>query len=169
MISEAPFFFSVAALSVTLAGFSGLVAALRRGDQLRVVDVFHLRGIAEVGLANALIALMTIPAATIAGDLQTAARVGGAVVLAYVLLQIPVFASRQRRMSVRVGARQAVGAAAIDIAVIAAGVVTIATGAIGAYESVMVLLLARPMWDFVWFLRETAGLDSGAPSGKHGR
>src|SRR2546428_9556040 len=47
-----------------------------RGDQLRTVDVFHLRGIAEVGLANALIALMTIPAATIAGDLQTAAPWG---------------------------------------------------------------------------------------------
>jgi hypothetical protein len=80
-----------------------LVAALRRGDQLRTVDVFHLRGIAEVGLANALIALITIPAATIAGDLQTAVRIGGGAVLAYLVIQIPVFALRQRRMSVRVG------------------------------------------------------------------
>jgi len=119
MISEAPFFFSVAALSVTLAGFSGLLAALRRGDQLRTVDVFHLRGIAEVGLANALIALITIPVATIAGDLQTAARLGAGVVVAYVIFQIPMFALRQRRMAVRVRVAQAVGAAAIDTAVIA--------------------------------------------------
>jgi len=163
MISEAPFFFSVAALSVTLAGFSGLVAALRRGDQLRTIDAFHLRGIAEVGLANALIALITIPVATIAGDLQTAARIGGAVVLAYVVFQIPVFAVRQRRMSVRVKVPQAIGAAAIDMAVIAVAVVTIVNRTVGAYELLMVLLLARPMWDFVLFLRDIAGPD--APSG----
>jgi hypothetical protein len=159
MISEAPFFLSVAALNVTLAGFSGLVAALRRGDQLRSVDVFHLRGIAEVGLANALIALITIPAATIAGDLATAARLGGAVVLAYVVVQIPVFALRQRRMSVRVGVAQAVGAAAIDIGVVAVAAVSIASGAVGAFELLMVLLLARPMWDFVRFLRDMASPD----------
>jgi hypothetical protein len=75
VIPEASFFFSVAAISVTLAGFSGLVAAFRRGDQLRTVEVFHLRGIAETGLANALIALMTIPVATIAGDLRKATPV----------------------------------------------------------------------------------------------
>ena len=56
MISEAPFFLGVAALNVTLAGFSGLVAAFRRADQLKTFDVFHLRGLAETGLANALIA-----------------------------------------------------------------------------------------------------------------
>ena len=79
MISEAPFFLAVAALNVTLAGFSGLVAAFHRGDQLRTFDVFHLRGLAETGLANALIALITIPVATASGDLGTATRVGGAV------------------------------------------------------------------------------------------
>src|SRR5712664_2556917 len=106
MIPEATFFFSIAAVSVTLAGFSGLVAAFRRGDQLRAVEVFHLRGIAETGLANALIALMTIPVATIAGDLRAATPVMGVVVLAYVLVQIAVFALRGRRMSVRSGVPQ---------------------------------------------------------------
>jgi len=64
---------------------------------------------------------------------------------------------RQRRMAVRVRVAQAVGAAAIDTAVIAVAVVTIATGAVGVYELLMVLLLARPMWDFVQFLRDMAG------------
>ena len=110
MISEAPFFLGVAALNVTLAGFSGLVAAFHRGDRLKTFDVFHLRGLAETGLANALIALMTIPVATASGDLGTATRVGGAVILAYIAVQIAVFALRQRRMSVRVAAPYAVGA-----------------------------------------------------------
>lgn len=63
MIPEAPFFTAVATVSMTLAGFSGLLVALRHGDQLRRVDMFHLRGIAETGLATALIALMTIASA----------------------------------------------------------------------------------------------------------
>src|SRR6059036_3227849 len=69
MIPEAPFFLGVAALNVTLAGFSGLVAAFHRGDRLKTFDVFHLRGLAETGLANALIALITIPLTTASGDL----------------------------------------------------------------------------------------------------
>ena len=157
MIPEATFFFSIAAVSVTLAGFSGLVAAFRRGDQLRAVEVFHLRGIAETGLANALIALTTIPVATIAGDLRAATPVMGVVVLAYVLVQIAVFALRGRRMSVRSGVPQAVGAIAIDVAVIGLAAVTIIVRAVGAYESLLILLLARPMWDFVRVLRDMAG------------
>jgi hypothetical protein len=136
MISEAPFFFSVTAVNVTLAGFSGLVAAFRRGEQLRSAEVFHLRGIAETGLANALIAWMTIPVATIRGDLRTAIRILSLVVLAYVGVQIAVFARRQRRMSVPVPVPQAVGAIGIDVAVI-----------------------ARPMWDFVQVLRTSTGAD----------
>jgi len=137
MISEAPFFFSVTAVSVTLAGFSGLVAAFRRGDQLRKGDVFHLRGIAETGLANSLIALMTIPIATLAGDLRTATRIVSAVVLVYVGVQIAVFAWRQQRMSIRVGVPQAVGAVAIDVALIALAVATIVLRSVGLYESLL--------------------------------
>jgi hypothetical protein len=156
VISEAPFFLGVAALNVTLAGFSGLVAAFHRGDRLKTFDLFHLRGLAETGFANALIALITIPVATAAGDLASATRVGGAVVLAYIVVQLTVFVLRQRRMSIRVAAPHALGAIAIDVAVIAFAVVTIVVQAISAYESLMVLLLARPMWDFVGVLGDMA-------------
>src|SRR5260370_9691176 len=114
MIPEASYFFSVAAVSVTLAGFSGLVAAFRRGDQLRAVEVFHLRGIAETGLANALIALLTIPVATMAGDLRTAIPGMAAVVVAYVLAQIAVLGLRGPRMPVHAGCAEGVGPIAID-------------------------------------------------------
>jgi hypothetical protein len=134
-----------------------LVAAFRRGDQLRSAEVFHLRGIAETGLANALIALMTIPVATIAGDLPTATRIVSVVILVYVAVQIAVFTWRQRRMSIRVGVPQAVGAVAIDVAITALAVVTIVVRSVGAYESLLLLLLARPMWDFVRVLRDMTG------------
>jgi Na+-transporting NADH:ubiquinone oxidoreductase subunit NqrD len=82
--------------------------------------------------------------------------VGGAVVLAYVVVQIAVFALRQRRMSIRVATPQAVGALAIDVTVVTLAVVTVVVQAVSAYESLMVLLLARPMWDFVRVLGDMA-------------
>jgi hypothetical protein len=60
VIPEAPYLFSVAALSVTLAGFAGLVAAFRRGSELTPIDIYRLRQIAEFGLGDALIALSTM-------------------------------------------------------------------------------------------------------------
>jgi len=88
MIPDAPFFTAVATVSMTLAGFSGLLVAFRRGDRLRSVDIFHLRGIAETGLATALIALTTIAVATLVGDLRRATRAMAAVVLAFIFFQI---------------------------------------------------------------------------------
>lgn len=159
MISEAAFFTAVATVSMTLAGFSGLLVAFRRGDQLRSVDLFHLRGIAETGLATALLALTTIAIATLAGDLRSATRTLAVIVLAFLGFQIAVFAWRQRRLSVRSERLQAVGSVAIDIAAVALAVVTIVVRAVGVYEALLILLLARPMWDFVRVLRDMGGPD----------
>jgi hypothetical protein len=41
--ADTPFLFSVAALSVSLAGFAGLVATFRRGSDPRAIDIFRLR------------------------------------------------------------------------------------------------------------------------------
>ena len=154
MIPEAPFFTAVAAISTTLAGFSGLLVAFRRGDQLRSIDLFHLRGIAETGLSTALIALMTIAVATLTGDLRSATRLLAAIVLAFIVFQIIVFAWRQRRLSVRTPWPHAVVAVGIDLAAVALAVVTIVLRAVGIYEALLLLLLARPMWDFVRVLRD---------------
>ncbi len=154
MIPEAPFFTAVAAISTTLAGFSGLLVAFRRGDQLRSIDLFHLRGIAETGLSTALIALMTIAVATLTGDLRSATRILAAIVLAFIVFQIIVFAWRQRRLSVRTPWPPAVVAVGIDLAAVALAVVTIVLRAVGIYEALLLLLLARPMWDFVRVLRD---------------
>jgi|GEM_PF-6942801 len=157
MIPEAPFFTAVATVSMTLAGFAGLLVALRRGDQLRSVDLFHLRGIAETGLANALIALATIVAATLVGHLSVAIRALAVAILAFIGFQIVVFTLRQRRAAIRVGKFQAVGAVVIDFALVIVAISTIVMGAVGLYEALLLLLLARPMWDFVRVLRDIGG------------
>jgi len=46
-IPQLSFLFSIAGLSVTLSGFSGLVAAFRRSDNLRRVDAYRLRQIPD--------------------------------------------------------------------------------------------------------------------------
>jgi hypothetical protein len=157
MIPEAPFFTAAAAISTTLAGFSGLLVAFRRGDQVRGIDLFHLRGIAETGLATALFALLTIAIATMVGNLQSAIQILAAIVLAFIGFQIAVFAWRQRRLSVRSGLIQAVGAISIDLAAVTLAIITIVLRAVGIYEALIILLLARPMWDFVRVLRDIGG------------
>src|SRR5258708_38676207 len=101
MIPEAAFFTAVAAISTTLAGFSGLLVAFRRGDQLRSIDLFHLRGIAATGLSTALIALMTIAVATLTGGLRSATRILAAIVLPFIVFQVSLCARRPRRPSRR--------------------------------------------------------------------
>lgn len=46
------FLLSISGLGVSLAGFSGLVAAFRRGAQWKPLDSYRLRQIPEMGLAT---------------------------------------------------------------------------------------------------------------------
>jgi hypothetical protein len=61
VIPESPFVFSIAALSVTLPGFAGLIAAFRRGSEWGTMDLFRVREIIEFGFVNAFLALLTVP------------------------------------------------------------------------------------------------------------
>jgi hypothetical protein len=61
VIPESPFVFSIAALSVTLAGFAGLIAAFRRGSEWGTMDLFRVRELIEFGFVNAFLALLTVP------------------------------------------------------------------------------------------------------------
>jgi hypothetical protein len=99
VIPEAPFLFSVAALSVTLAGFAGLVAAFRRGGEWTSMTVFRLREIAEFGLGNALVALLAIPLATTLGDLAAALRICGAIGVVFVIAGGLLLIRRRRRLA----------------------------------------------------------------------
>ena len=152
MIPEAPFLFSVAALSVTLAGFAGLVAAFRRGGEWTPTTVFRLREIAEFGLGNALLALLFVPLATTLGDLSAALRICGAVGVALVLGEGLVLIRRSNALRLPRERWWYALAAAIDVGALGAGLATAVAGTIGLFEWQLLFLLARPMLAFVLVL-----------------
>jgi hypothetical protein len=169
-IPQLGFLFSIAGLSVTLSGFSGLVAAFRRGDQLRPVDAYRLRQIPEMGLATALLVLVTIPLADTTGSGAISIRIAGGLALVFTILHIVALSARGRRHQFRQPTAGKVAAGVIRLAI---GVTTgacIALGASSAYEWLLISLLARPMLAFVLVLTdvgvsETPRYASEPPSG----
>lgn len=152
MIPEAPYVFSVAALSVTLAGFAGLVAAFRRGSELMSMDVYRLRQIAEFGLGNALIALSTIPLATTTGDVAVTFRILGAVGVLFILGGVALLQFRKRSLGVSSRRSWNVLIVVIDSAAVAAALATLVVGSVGLFEWQLLFLLARPMLAFTFVL-----------------
>jgi hypothetical protein len=152
VIPEAPYIFSVAALSVTLAGFAGLVVAFRRGAEWNPIDVFRLREIAEFGLGNALLALLLIPLSTTTGDVGSALRTCGALGILFVLGGTVLLMRRQRRLGVPGAPGWYLLAAGINLAAIGAGVATLLAGTVGFFEWELLFLLARPMLAFTLVL-----------------
>jgi hypothetical protein len=152
VIPEAPFIFSIAALSVTLAGFAGLVAAFRRGAEWNPIDVFRLREIAEFGLGNALLALLVIPLATTTGDETVTLRTCGLLGVLFILGGAVLLIRRQRRLGVPGERGWYVLASIVDLAGIGAGLATILAGSAGFFEWQLLFLLARPMLAFVLVL-----------------
>jgi len=153
-IPQLGFLFSIAGLSVTLSGFSGLVAAFRRGDNLRPVDAYRLRQIPEMGLATALLVLITIPLADTTGSGAISIRIAGGLALVFTVLHILVLSARGHRHQFRQPAGGKVAAGVIRLAI---GVTTgacIALGASSAYEWLLIFLLARPMLAFVLVLTD---------------
>ena len=71
----------VAGLGVSLAGFSGLVAAFRRGATWQKIDAYRLRQIPEMGLAASVFALLTIPLADTVHDASATIHIGAGVVM----------------------------------------------------------------------------------------
>jgi hypothetical protein len=152
MIPEAPYLFSVAALSVTLAGFAGLVAAFRRGSDLMAIDIYRLRQIAEFGLGNALIALSFVPLSTTTGDLTLALRLSGAIGVLFVFGGVALLLRRQRRLGLSGQAGLNAVIVVIDVAAVAAGVATLVVGSVGLFEWQLLFLLSRPMLAFTFVL-----------------
>jgi hypothetical protein len=152
VIPEASFLFSVAALSVSLAGFAGLVAAFRRGSELKPIDIYRLRQIAEFGFGSALIALSTIPLSTTTGDVAVTLRICGAVGVLFVLGGVALLQIRKRRLGVSSRRSWNAFIVLIDSAAVVAGMATVVVGSIGLFEWQVLSLLARPMLAFTFVL-----------------
>lgn len=161
MIAEAPFFFSVAALSASLAGLAGLVAGLRRGSDIPAHDLFRLRQIVEFAFANVLLALVVIPLAAWLGSVGDAVSIAAALSLAYLAVIMFLLGRRVRRLHLPRSRAWYTAAIGINVLAIVAAVATIAAGSVPAFEALMITLLARPMIAFLLVLQSFEG-SSGA-------
>ena len=153
VIAEAPFFFSIAALSASLAGLAGLVAGLRRGSDIPARDLFRLRQIVEFAFANVLLALVVIPLTAWLGSIADAVRIAAALSLAYLAAIMVLLARRVRRLHLPRSHAWYVAAVGINLVAIAAALATIASGSQPAFETLMITLLARPMIAFLLVLQ----------------
>jgi hypothetical protein len=152
VIAEAPFLFSVGGISASLAGLAGLVAGLRRADGLRGIDLFRLREIVEFSFANVVLALSIVPLSLLLQGTETAVRAGAAAAIVYLVTTVLVLVSRQRQLNIPAERVWYMGAALLNLAAVLAAAATIVTGTIGAFELMLVILVARPMLAFLLVL-----------------
>ena len=151
---QSSFLFSIAGLSVTLVGFSGLISALGRDAQRTPLLTYRLRQIPEMALAGALITLISLPLADSTGSPAIAIRVGGALALGFTTVHVAFLIFRARSGRIPVGGATWIFAGLIDVSLYVAAIVSLVTGRAAAYEWLLVLLVARPALAFVLALNE---------------
>lgn len=159
MPPEAPFFFSIAALSASVAGFAGLVAAFRRGEGLRSIDLYRLQEIVEFAFANALTALSVVAVATALGMPGTV-RIAGVGIIAYLLGHSLGLFLRLRKLGLPRERPWVTTVIVIDIAALVLGISCAAYGATPLLQVLLILLLARPMIAFLFVLGSLETNDS---------
>jgi len=158
VIAEAPFLFAIAGLSASLAGLAGLVAALRRGSDLRAIDGFRLREIVEFAFANIVLSVSVVPLAQLfAGGVSDAARIVAAGALIYLVGTTVVLTRRMRSVEIGWTVGWRIGAGVIVIISGLLSLAVIATGSVVLLELTLILLLARPMTVFVLVLSSFEG------------
>lgn len=152
MIPEAPFLFSIAGLSASLAGLAGLVAGLRRGTDVRPIDAFRLRQIVEFSFANILLAISVIPLTALMPTPGAAVRLVAAAGLLYVLATVIVLIQRTRREQIAMTRGWTIGATVLDASSMLAALIALSGGSVPVLQIALVLLLARPMFAFLLVL-----------------
>ena len=162
MLPEAPFIFSTAAISASLAALAGLVAGLRRGQGLSAMDLYRLREIVEFAFFNVLLALAVIPTTTLVG-LDWAVRLTGAVTFVY-LIGYGLFLERRRRLAGIATYRSwLLLVVTVVVPLLVMALVAAVTGAIWALEIMLLFLLARPMAAFMLVLSTFGSPPTDAP------
>ncbi len=158
MPPEAPFFFSIAALSASVAGFAGLVAAFRRGEGLRAMDLYRLQEIVEFAFANALTSLSVVAFATALG-LPSTVRLAGIGIIAYLIGHSLGLLARLRRLGIARERPWVLTAVVIDLVAVALGLACLSTGATPFLQLLLIVMLARPMIAFLFVLSSLETID----------
>jgi hypothetical protein len=156
-LPQAGFLFSIAGLSVTLVGFSGLVAALRRDTPQTVLQNYRVRQIPEMALISALVALITLPLADSVSDHALALRVAAVVALALTVGHVLLLIERIRHTRLAISGADWAAASVVDGALIVLAVIVLISGTPGSFEWLLVVLVARPAVAFVLALTDPRG------------
>jgi hypothetical protein len=147
VIAEAPFFFSAAAIGMSLASLAGLVVAFRRGEAWVTHDLYRLRQIVEFGFSAALLALFVIPLAGSIGA-GAAGRIAAVAAFAYLIGSFLVLTRRRHVAAIPIAPAVII----VDGIAIAIATTAIIAGDLTAYQWTLLALLARPMVAFLLFL-----------------
>ena len=151
---QTAFLFSIAGLSFTLVGFSGLIAALGRDGQRSALLVYRVRQIPEMALASALIALITVPLFDTTGSATTTVRIGAAVAFVFTLGHAMLLLRRTRVQPLVMGRSTWVAAPVIDLTLLSVAIVAVVTATAAAYEWMLVLMVTRAAVAFVLALSD---------------
>ncbi|HJW22334.1 MAG TPA: hypothetical protein VJ506_07895, partial [Candidatus Limnocylindrales bacterium] len=130
---------------------------LRRASGLDPVEALRLRQVVEFAFANLLLAIGVQPLALLLGDPSQAVRASSAVTLAYVVIALVVLDRRVIRVGIAWGrswAATALGLTVVGVVISAAAVVMPTSG---AYELLLVVMLARPIAVFLLVLATIDG------------
>ena len=141
---QTAFLLSIVGLSVSLAGFSGLVSAFRRGSALSALDAYRLRQIPEMSLPTGFLALASLALADSTGNASLAIRIAGGAGLLFTIVNALVLIDRLRTMHVTVRLSDLVAATILNLAAIGAGAAAVAVPTAAAFEWLLALLIARP-------------------------
>lgn len=94
-----PFFLTMAGISLSLAGFAGLLASFRQPTQpWTVTDLWRLRRIVNRSFASVFLALAPVPVFGIIGDEAATIRITSALFAAVVFADLVVLTPEWRRL-----------------------------------------------------------------------
>lgn len=151
---QTAFLLSVVGLSVSLAGFSGLVSAFRRGSPLRAPDAYRLRQIPEMALPTGFIALASLALFDSSGNAALTIRIAGGAGLLFTIVNALVLIMRLQSMQMTVMPADGLLATILNLAAIGLGIASLAAPTAGAFEWLLTVLIARPGAAFLLTLAE---------------
>ena len=154
MFPQTGFFFSIAGLSVTLVGFSGLIAALGRNEQRTALLAYRQRQIPEMALASALVALVSLPLDDTVGSAATAVRIGSALAFGFTAVHVWILIARTRAQGLPLSRSTWLFASLVDLSLFASAIIALVTGTGTAYEWLLVFMVSRPAIAFVMALSD---------------
>jgi hypothetical protein len=151
-VAGQPFFLTMAGISLSLAGFAGLLASFREPtDSWTVVDLWRLQRIVNRSFASVFVALIPIPIFGIIGDEGGAVRIASAVFAAIVFFDVAMITPEWRRLWP--GDRSLYVASVISGSIGLLLLVNVAFASAGVYELGLVLILLWPAGIFMRVLR----------------